>query len=64
MYVCQCPAVLKGNEREELDSGLGVVGLEKDEGGDDEGREYGGKQTGLLNVSFVDVFQRIYTHKD
>ena len=47
-----------------MDNGLGVIRLEEDEGGDDEGREYGGKQTGLLHVSFVDVLQRIYTHKD
>ena len=47
------PAVAQHHERQELDRGLGVVGLEEDEGGDDERREHGGEETGLFAVSEI-----------
>ena len=46
---------LDGDERQELDCCLGVVGLEKDKRGNDEGREHGGEQTGLLYVSMTEI---------
>ena len=42
---------MDGREREELDGSLGIIGLEEDERGNDEGRKYCGEETGLRGVS-------------
>ena len=49
--MCWSSTVPEYDEGEELDRGLGVVGLEEDEGSDDECREHGGEEAGLFSVS-------------
>ena len=55
-------AVLESDEREELNGSLGIVGLEQEDGHDEERREHCGEKTCLLIVSRAQRLE-VHTHK-